>query len=158
MCSFGHNIKKKDIKLLASRRGLWRRWRVWRGSLTRSSWDHLVCLAWGRGDWEETSLQPQGSEGAGTNLFTLMTIGRTQGIGMKLIQGRFRLDIRKRLFTQKMAEYWNRLPREIITAPMLSSVQEAFGKGSQAHMWILGVSCTVVLDDSDGSLSTQPIL
>ena len=31
--------------------------------------------------------------------------------------GRVRLGIRKRFFTQRMVEPWNRLPREAVTAP-----------------------------------------
>ena len=42
------------------------------------------------------------------------------GNGSELGHGRFRLDIRKRLFAARVVKYWNRLPREVVDAPSLS--------------------------------------
>ncbi|KFV47717.1 hypothetical protein N341_08440, partial [Tyto alba] len=37
----------------------------------------------------------------------------------KLKEGRFRLDIKKKLFTVKVMRHWNRFPREVVAAPSL---------------------------------------
>jgi len=43
---------------------------------------------------------------------------------MKLRQGKARLDISKRLFTERVVGHWNRLPRELVVAPSLSEFKE----------------------------------
>jgi len=42
-----------------------------------------------------------------------------RGNGLKLHQGRFRMDIRKRFFTETVTGHWDRFPREVVTAPNL---------------------------------------
>ena len=55
----------------------------------------------------------------GVSLFSQVMNERMKENSLTLCQGRFRLDIRKYLFTKWVVKRWNRLPREVVGSPSL---------------------------------------
>lgn len=106
-----------------------------------------------RRDWGETSRYwgdvfntlTGGTGGENTGLFTLLTSDRAQGTGMKLSQGRFKLDIRWKFLSQKVFEHWNRLPRQVITAATLTELKKRLDNALRYGVLCRPRSCTLVI-------------
>ncbi|NXT13271.1 NAV2 protein, partial [Prunella fulvescens] len=76
-----------------------------------------------RQNLEETMSSLRGTQvthsKVGVGLFHRAATDRTRGRSLKLHQGKYRLGIRKKFFTEKVIKFWNGLPREVVESPSL---------------------------------------
>jgi len=71
--------------------------------------------------WGDLRVAFQYLKKAGEGFFRRACSNRTRGSGLKLEEGRFRLDIRNKLFTVRIVKHWNRLPSKTVNAPSLAA-------------------------------------
>ena len=70
-------------------------------------------------------------------MFMRVDSDRTRGNGFKLRLGSFRLDIRRKFFTQTVVTHWNRLPKEAVNAPSLEAFKARLDVALGSLVWWL---------------------
>jgi len=81
-------------------------------------------------------MQPTGVyRKAGEGLFIRACSNRTRGNGFKLEEGRFRVDLRKKVFIVGVVRHWNRLPTEAVDAPSLEAFKARLDGAASSLVW-----------------------
>ena len=94
----------------------------------------------------------------GERLFTRVDNDRTRGNGFKLRQGRFRLDIRRTFFTQRVVTHRNKSPKEVVDAPSLEAFKARLDVALGSLVWwlvTLHMAAELKLDDHCGPFQSR---
>jgi len=92
-------------------------------------------------------------------LFMRVDSDRTRGNSFKLRQERFRLDMRRTFFTQRVVTHWNRLPKEVVDAPSMDTFKDRLDVALGILVWWLAtlhITVVLKLDDHCGPFQPRP--
>jgi len=74
-------------------------------------------------------------------------------------QGRFRLDIRRKFFTQRVVTHWKRLPKEVVDAPSVEAFKARLDVALGSLVWwllTLHIVGGLKFDDHYGPFQPRP--
>ena len=80
-----------------------------------------------RGDLTALCNSLTGAVGRGGRSFSQGTSDRTRGNGLRLHQGRFRLDVRRHCFPERAVKHLTALPRDMVESPSLEVFERRVG-------------------------------
>ena len=93
------------------------------------------------------------------SFFSHLTSDRMRGNGLKLCQGRFRLGIRRNVFSERLAVQWHRLLREVLESVFLEMFKERVGialrqmvSGHRGDRLMVELDDLVVFSNLNGSM------
>ena len=95
----------------------------------------------------------------GKQLFARVDSDRTRANGFKLRKRRFRLDIRRRFFSQRVVMHWKRLPKEVVDAPSLEALKARLDVTLGSLVWWLAtlhIAGGLKLNDHCGPFQPRP--
>lgn len=117
------------------------------------------CSAWRSTGFKETFLQfsvPVGNyRKAGERAFINKCSYRTRSNSFKLKEERFRLDLRRKFFTQRMS-HWNRLSRNVVDDLPLGGIQSRIGWGPEQPSLFGGAPANSRRVETRWSLTSLP--
>ena len=118
--------------------------------------DLTVAFQYLKGAYKQEGEQRREQEG---ERFMRVDSGRTRENGFKRRQGRLRLDIRKKFFTQRVVMHWNRLSKEVVDAPSLEAFKARLDVALGSLVWWLAtlhVGRVLKPDDHCGPFQARP--